>query len=118
MRVIVFTKFPSPYWGPSFRSVIAEVAADGKGKPVTLVGDQGANDFAYASNGRAWAFLRVRNLVNTPTEDMGPEQLEAVAREIAGNHGAMGRSVEEESIRRLRAQMQLSAADRQAVRMA
>lgn len=60
-RSIVFTKFPSPYWGPSFRSVIAEVAADGKGQPVTIMGDQGANDFMYAPDGRAFAFLRVRN---------------------------------------------------------
>ncbi len=34
------------------------------------------------------ACVRVRDLVNTPTEDMGPEQLEAVAREIARDHGA------------------------------
>lgn len=60
-KSIVFTKFPSPYWGPSFRSVIAEVAADGKGKPETLVDDQGANDFAHAADGKAFAFLRVRN---------------------------------------------------------
>ncbi|HET7562870.1 MAG TPA: S9 family peptidase [Rhodanobacteraceae bacterium] len=60
-KAIVFTQFPSPYWGPSFRSVIAEVAADGKGKPVTLVGDQGANGFAYAPDGKTYAFLRVRN---------------------------------------------------------
>jgi dipeptidyl aminopeptidase/acylaminoacyl peptidase len=60
-KSIVFTKFPGPYWGPSFRSVIAEVAADGKGKPVTLVGDQGASDFAYAADGKTFAFMRVRN---------------------------------------------------------
>lgn len=60
-KSIVFTKFPSPYWGPSFRSVIAEVAADGKGQPVTLVGDQGANDFAYALDGGTYAFVRARN---------------------------------------------------------
>jgi len=34
------------------------------------------------------ACVRVRDLVNTPTEHMGPEQLEAVAREIAQRHGA------------------------------
>src|SRR5690606_17617528 len=34
------------------------------------------------------ACVRVRDLVNTPTEHMGPEQLEAVAREIAERHGA------------------------------
>ncbi|MEO8366645.1 MAG: leucyl aminopeptidase family protein [Pseudoxanthomonas sp.] len=34
------------------------------------------------------ACLRVRDLVNTPTEHMGPEQLEAVAREVAQQHGA------------------------------
>lgn len=34
------------------------------------------------------ASARVRDWVNTPTEHMGPEQLEAVAREIAQAHGA------------------------------
>ena len=34
------------------------------------------------------ASLRVRDWVNTPTEDMGPEQLENAAREIAQAHGA------------------------------
>lgn len=58
---IVFTKFPGPYWGPSFRSVIAEVTADGKGKPATLVGDQGANGFANAPGSDTFAFLRARN---------------------------------------------------------
>jgi len=34
------------------------------------------------------ACVRVRDLVNTPTEHMGPQQLEDVAREIAHAHGA------------------------------
>ena len=34
------------------------------------------------------ATARVRDLVNTPTQDMGPEQLEEVARGIADAHGA------------------------------
>ena len=34
------------------------------------------------------ACARVRDLVNTPTEDMGPQQLEDVANAIAGAHGA------------------------------
>ena len=34
------------------------------------------------------ACLRVRDWVNTPTEDMGPAQLEDAAREIAAAHGA------------------------------
>ncbi|NLA68480.1 MAG: leucyl aminopeptidase family protein [Gammaproteobacteria bacterium] len=34
------------------------------------------------------ACTRVRDLVNTPTQDMGPEELEAVARGIAAAHGA------------------------------
>ncbi|MET0718346.1 MAG: leucyl aminopeptidase family protein [Pseudoxanthomonas sp.] len=34
------------------------------------------------------ACVRVRDLVNTPTEHMGPEQLEEVARELASTHGA------------------------------
>ena len=59
-KSIAFTRFPGPYWGPSFRSVIDAVAADGKGKPVTLVADQGASDLAYAPGGHGFAFLRVR----------------------------------------------------------
>lgn len=34
------------------------------------------------------ACVRVRDLVNTPTEHLGPEELEAIAREIAQTHGA------------------------------
>ena len=34
------------------------------------------------------ACVRVRDLVTTPTEHMGPEQLEEVARELAATHGA------------------------------
>ncbi|HTL14179.1 MAG TPA: leucyl aminopeptidase family protein [Thermomonas sp.] len=34
------------------------------------------------------ACARVRDLVNTPTEHMGPDELEAVARELAHAHGA------------------------------
>ncbi len=34
------------------------------------------------------ACLQVRDWVNTPTEDMGPQQLEDAARELAGRHGA------------------------------
>lgn len=34
------------------------------------------------------ACLRVRDLVNTPTEDMGPEQMEQVLHEIGQTHGA------------------------------
>lgn len=34
------------------------------------------------------AYVRVRDLINTPTEDMGPDELEAVTREIAERHGA------------------------------
>ena len=34
------------------------------------------------------ACVRVRDLVNTPTEHMGPDELEALARELAATHGA------------------------------
>lgn len=34
------------------------------------------------------ACLRVRDLVNTPTQDMGPDALEAVARSVAATHAA------------------------------
>ncbi len=39
------------------------------------------------------ACVRVRDLVNTPTQDMGPEQLEAVVREVAQAHGAAFESI-------------------------
>ncbi|HEX5340782.1 MAG TPA: S9 family peptidase [Gammaproteobacteria bacterium] len=57
---IVFTRFPSPYWGPSFHAVIAEVAADG-GTPQTLVSAQGTGAFAYVPGGNDFAFMRPRN---------------------------------------------------------
>ncbi len=56
---IVFTEYPSAYWGPSFHSVLAEMAVSG-GKPHTLVDDEGANSADYAPQGTALAFLRVR----------------------------------------------------------
>src|SRR5690606_7626885 len=39
------------------------------------------------------ACLRVRDLVNTPTQDMGPQELEDVAREVANRHGAKFESI-------------------------
>ncbi|MDH7453956.1 leucyl aminopeptidase family protein [Luteimonas composti] len=39
------------------------------------------------------ACVRVRDLVNTPTEDMGPEQLEAEVRALAQAHGARFESI-------------------------
>ncbi|HST28340.1 MAG TPA: S9 family peptidase [Rudaea sp.] len=57
---IVFTKYPSPYWGPSFRSVIASVNVDG-GDPQTLVEAQGSTAFAYAPDSDRFAFQRPRN---------------------------------------------------------
>ncbi|MGH8320983.1 MAG: TolB family protein, partial [Gammaproteobacteria bacterium] len=59
-RHIIFTKFPSSYWGPSFRSVIAEVSVNG-GAPTTLVSAQGAVRFTYAPDSDDFAFMRPRN---------------------------------------------------------
>lgn len=39
------------------------------------------------------ACVRVRDLVNTPSQDMGPEQLEAITRDIAAAHGARFESI-------------------------
>ncbi|MGN7726775.1 leucyl aminopeptidase family protein [Luteimonas sp. 22616] len=39
------------------------------------------------------ACLRVRDLVNTPTQDMGPQELEDIAREVAQVHGATFESI-------------------------
>src|SRR5581483_7910430 len=57
---IAFTRFPGPWWGPSFQSVIDQVDADG-GKPRDLVQDKGAFDFCYAPADSAYAFMRARD---------------------------------------------------------
>lgn len=51
---------------------------------------------AGASRTRALlaACLRVRDLVNTPTEDMGPADLEAVVRQIGADHAAQVEVIE------------------------
>jgi leucyl aminopeptidase len=51
--------------------------------PARLVGAVDADIAAQLA-----ACVRVRDLVNTPTEDMGPADLEAITREIAQTHGA------------------------------
>jgi leucyl aminopeptidase len=51
--------------------------------PARLVGAIDADIAAQLA-----ACVRVRDLVNTPTEDMGPADLEAVTRDIAQAHGA------------------------------
>ena len=52
--------------------------------PARLVADAPDPDIAA----QIAACLRVRDLVNTPTEQMGPDELETIAREIASAHGA------------------------------
>ena len=59
-RSIAFTRFPGPYWGPSFRSVIASVDANG-GEPRTLVSGEGSTDFTYAADSDVAAYMRPRN---------------------------------------------------------
>lgn len=44
------------------------------------------------------ASLRVRDLVNTPTQDMGPDELEAVVRALAERYGAKLRVVKGEAL--------------------
>jgi len=57
---LIFTQFPNSYWGPSFRSVIAEVDVNGSAVHM-LVSAQGSVDFAYAPGGVDYAFMRPRN---------------------------------------------------------
>ncbi|GLQ99185.1 S9 family peptidase [Dyella mobilis] len=56
---IAFAQFPDPYWGTSFKSVIAQVAPGGSASAV-LVSDQGSMDPTYAPDSDALAFLRPR----------------------------------------------------------
>ncbi len=51
--------------------------------PARLVGEFDSAGFDVLA-----ACVRVRDLVNTPTEHMGPDELEAIARELAIAHGA------------------------------
>ena len=55
-------------------------------------GGRGPARLALALDGEAQGVLaacvRVRDLVNTPSQDMGPDQLQAVMEEIAGSRGA------------------------------
>ncbi|ALN93346.1 leucyl aminopeptidase family protein [Lysobacter gummosus] len=53
--------------------------------PALLHTDAAADDEVFALLA---ASVRVRDLVNTPTEHMGPDELEAVSREIAQRFGA------------------------------
>ncbi|HET6911793.1 MAG TPA: S9 family peptidase [Rhodanobacteraceae bacterium] len=59
-RGIAFTRFPGPWWGPSFQSVVDEVDANG-GKPRALVTAQGSSDLKFAPKGDSYAFMRPRN---------------------------------------------------------
>ncbi|HEX7326096.1 MAG TPA: S9 family peptidase [Rhodanobacteraceae bacterium] len=58
-REIAFTKFPGPYWGPSFHSVIADVPAAG-GAVTTLVSAQTSDVTQFAPAGNLYAFMRPR----------------------------------------------------------
>ncbi|MGB8377528.1 MAG: hypothetical protein WCE70_03540, partial [Rhodanobacteraceae bacterium] len=58
-RSIAFVRFPSPYWGPSFQSVVDVVDIAG-GEPRALVTTQGAIDFDFAPDSDTFAYLRPR----------------------------------------------------------
>ena len=58
---------------------------DDKGPRVLLTGKPGAIDSAAA---QARATALVRDMVNTPTAEMGPDEIEAQARRVAERHGA------------------------------
>ncbi|HET8941048.1 MAG TPA: S9 family peptidase [Rudaea sp.] len=59
-KTIAFTRFPGPYWGPSFHSVIDTVDASGA-TPHTLVSAETSANFTYAPHGNSYAFMRPRN---------------------------------------------------------
>src|SRR3546814_9403191 len=61
---------------------------DATRKPGQLVGDLDPEVADVLA-----ACVRVRDLVNTPTQDMGPQELEDVAREMANRHGAKFESI-------------------------
>jgi dipeptidyl aminopeptidase/acylaminoacyl peptidase len=90
-KSIAFTRFPGPWWGPSFQSVIDSVGADG-GKPRALVEDKGAFEFRFAPQGDAFAYKRSR----------GGDQNNGTAIYVGDGHGeardvtaALARNVDE-----------------------
>ncbi|MGA9422480.1 MAG: S9 family peptidase [Rhodanobacteraceae bacterium] len=56
---IAFVRFPNPYWGPSFQSVVEVVDIAG-GEPRALVTTHGAIDFDFAPDSDTFAYLRPR----------------------------------------------------------
>ena len=58
-KPIYFTRYPSPYRGPSFHSVIASVTLK-TGKLETVVHDQTSAGFTFAPDDQAYAFMRPR----------------------------------------------------------
>ncbi len=68
-------------WGlGSYRFTRYRDAARAPARLATTLDDDAAAQIA--------ACARARDLINTPTEHMGPDELEAVARDIAATHGA------------------------------
>ena len=60
-KQIAFIRYPNPYWGPSFHSVVDAVDAAG-GAPRTLSDQQGAMAVQYAPGSSArYAYLRPRD---------------------------------------------------------
>ncbi|MBV8603907.1 MAG: S9 family peptidase [Pelomonas sp.] len=59
-RAIAFTRYPGPYWGASFKSVLETIALDGAAEPVELAPAQGAAQALYAPGGVALAYQRPR----------------------------------------------------------
>ncbi|MEO8747014.1 MAG: S9 family peptidase [Rhodanobacter sp.] len=83
---IAFTRFPGPYMGPSFHSVIDTVEVTG-GAPRTLVPEQAATNPRYAPNGGALAFMRPRagdqnngNAIYVSVDGHSRDATEALAR--------------------------------------
>ena len=56
---IYFTKYPTPYWGPSYHSVIAAVDV-ATGKVQTVVKAQTSSQFTFSPDHGASAFMRPR----------------------------------------------------------
>ncbi len=57
---IYFTRYPSPYWGPSYHSIIASVDVK-TGKLGIVVRAQTSTDFSFTPAGKAYAFIRPRD---------------------------------------------------------
>jgi dipeptidyl aminopeptidase/acylaminoacyl peptidase len=123
-RRVAFARFPNPYWGPSFQSVIGGVDATG-GDSSTVAAAAGATTAAYAGDSGLLAYLRPRdgdqnngNAVYVVQEGVARDATAGLARNVDAYAWLPGgRSLLLEGIEGTRAALWVQPLDRPARRL-